>query len=125
MDTKVQNVREITNSPTEKNFRKAVHFANNLEFNDFGIDENVKANNWFGLFLDENNAYWTIQMTHKGSYALFLEDEKICVVGKDLEEKLDSFREDQLCSEERSIRSHGEYLAEYNELWANYGYGKI
>lgn len=125
MKTKVQNIVEITNSPTEKNFRKAVELANNLEFNDFGIDENVKANNWFGLFLDDNNAYWTIQKNHRGSYALFLEDEKVCVVGKDLEAKLDDFIEDQLGSDERSIQSHREYVAEYNELWANYGYGRI
>ncbi|WNI34668.1 hypothetical protein [Chryseobacterium sp. SG20098] len=125
MNTKVQNKKEITNSPTEKNFRKAVELANNLEFNDFGIDENVKTNNWFGLYLDDNNAYWTIQMSHRGTYSLFLEDEKICTVGKDLEARLDDFIEDQLGSEERGIQSHKEYIAEYNELWSNYGYGRI
>lgn len=125
MKTKVQNKTQITNSPTEKNFRKAVHLANNLEFNDYGIDESVKSNNWFGLFLDDNNAYWTIQMSHRGTYALYVEDEKVCAVGKDLEQKLDAFIEDQLGAEERSIQSHKEYLAEQNELWANYGYGRI
>ena len=45
MDTKVQNKKQFTNSPTEKDFRKAVQLANNLEFIDFEVDENVKINN--------------------------------------------------------------------------------
>ncbi|SIS72879.1 MULTISPECIES: hypothetical protein [Chryseobacterium] len=125
MDTKVQNKKQFTNSPTEKDFRKAVQLANNLEFIDFEVDENVKINNWFGLFLDDSNAFWTIKMTNVGTYCLYREDEKICSVGKDLERELDAFREDQLGAEERSIQSHREYLAEQSELWANYGYGRI
>lgn len=124
MTTNLQKLISETNFFTEQNFRKAVKIANELEFTDFGIDENVKENNWFGLFLDENNAYWTIQMTRRSTYTLYVEDEKICSVGKDLEEKLDAFREDQLGAEERSVLSHREYLAEQNELWRNYGPGK-
>lgn len=125
MKTKLQNKQKPTNFFSEKDFRKAVEVSNNLEFNDFGIDENIKTNNWFGLFLDSQNAYWTIQMSHRGTYALFVEDEKVCTVGKDLEAKLDSFREDQLGSDERGIQSHSEYLAEQSELWSNYGFGRI
>lgn len=123
MITKVQQLIRETNFFSEKDFRKAIEIANNLEFNDFGIDEEVKANCWFGLFLNSKNAYWTIQISHHGNYYLYVEDEKVCKVGKDLEEKLDAFIEDQLASEERSIQSHKEYLAEQAELWSNYGYG--
>lgn len=125
MFTKVQKQQKTVSSFTEKNFRKAVYAANELDFNDFEVDENTKTNNWFGLFLDESNAYWTIKMTHKGSYALYREDDRICAVDKKLQEKLDFFREDQLGSEERSIQSHQEYLIEQSELWSNYGYGRI
>ncbi|OCK53201.1 hypothetical protein BA768_01200 [Chryseobacterium sp. CBo1] len=124
MVTNLQKLISKTNFFSEKNFRKAVQIANELEFMDFGIDEENKENNWFGLFLDENNAYWTIQMNRRGTYGLYVEDEKICAVGKELEAKIDSFREDELGAEERSVLSHREYLAEQNELWRNFGPGK-
>jgi len=125
METKVQKQTNSTNLFKEKDFRQALEIANNLEFNDFEVDENTKANNWFGLFLDDSNAYWTIHMTSAGNYALFVEDVKIGLIGKELETKLDSFREDQLSSDERSVLSLHEYRMEQIELWDNYGYGKL
>lgn len=126
MKTKVLQLISKTNFFTEKDLRKTLSAANELEFNDFGVSEKtIQEDNWFGLFLDEENAYWTIKMTSKSSYHLFVENEKICKIDKELTEKLDSFREWELGSDERSIQTHAEYLIEYNELWSNYGFGRI
>lgn len=111
---------------SEKNFRKAQNIAKELNFNEYEVSENSShADNWFGLFIDENNAFWTIQMTSTSSYHLYADDDKICKIDHDLSEKLDAFREWELGSEERSIQSHKEYRMEQKELWFNYGYGRI
>ncbi|GAB0155909.1 hypothetical protein CHRYSEOSP005_11710 [Chryseobacterium sp. Alg-005] len=120
-----QSVRK-SNSFNGKDFQTAAQLANQLKFQEFEVNEgNAPGTNWFGLFMADNNAYWSIVRTETGSYNLECDDLKVCVIDNHLEKKLDDLRQYLLGSEEREIQSFNEYKAEQNELWANYGYGKI
>lgn len=124
--TKVQQSTTKSNSFNGKDFLTASKLANELKFQDFEVSEDTRTgNNWFGLFMAENNAYWSIVRTENGKYNLECDDTKVCVIDEHLEKKLDDLRIYLLDEPTRKMQDQIEFNAFQNELWRNYGPGRI
>lgn len=122
-----------------KNFKKAAHLATTFQFDDFGIHKNIKSEpkilsegivigghyeNWIGLFFDDENGYFSIQL-HEDGWKMCYDDVPFCKISETLSKKLDEFRTWELGKEEREAQAHFEWENEREELWRNYGPGKI
>lgn len=124
--TNLQKTVENSKSFNGKDFQTARQLASQLKFQDFEINEsNTPGANWFGLFLAENNAYWSIVRSKNGKYNLECDGIKVCLIDENLEKELEIQRENILEEPSRKIHSQIEFHAFQNELWFNYGHGKI
>lgn len=122
-----------------QNFRKAVQLATQLEFDDFGFHENIKTEaqtlvtgitlsgyyeNWAGLFMDEDNGYFSLQL-HEDGWKMCYDDEPFCKISEKLSKALDGFRAWEMGKEAREEKETAEWRQERNELMRSYGPGKI
>lgn len=122
-----------------QNFQQAVQLAKEFKFDDSGFYESIKSNpttldngitisgyyeNWVGLYFDDENGYYSIQLQEDG-WKLCYDDVSFCKVPKDLSKKLDEFRERELGEPERKMQDQKAFQSFQDELWRNYGPGRI
>lgn len=104
-------------------FMKALKLAHELEFEYYEISEKHNKN-CFDIFTDLNGGTWSIEPTYAGKFNLCYEEQKVSVIGIDLESKLLTFIEDKLNEQELDGKLSQDYIDYNNELWRNYGFGK-
>lgn len=108
----------------EKHLNKAVKLAEDLKFEEFEVSEK-HFDNRFDLFVDDNGGTWSILPTYNDKFNICYEGEKVSSLSESITSELNEFIEFQLDAENIQNEHDQEYKDLQNELWKNYGYGKI
>lgn len=104
-----------------KSFKRAVELLKRLDFEEYEVNEEISYiscvdnrivyQNWFIIYIDDDNGTFAVELRENGKYYLTYDDDIICPIDGEIAEKLDAFREEELKLSEEEI-------AEAN-YWAN------
>lgn len=103
-----------------KSFKRAVELLKRLDFEEFEVNENLfftgqdgekYYQNWFSIYMDDDNGSFVAELRENGKYFLTYDGDVVCLISGEIAEKLDAFRDEELKPSEEEI-------AESN-YWAN------
>lgn len=101
-----------------KDFRKACEIIKTWQFSDYDLWDK-----WFDLFEDNQGRVWSAQ-ENNGKFWLFIDENKAFPLGK-LQEYIHDFIEAQEQEKQMEIQEEREYREYRQELFRNYGVGRI
>lgn len=101
-----------------KDFLRACQTIQNTTFDEYDIEED-----WFGLFWDKNNTYWSV-MWHNRKYYLAIDGIPMIPIGK-LQNYIYEFIDNEKAEAEKEARELREEREYRQELFRNYGVGRI
>lgn len=101
-----------------EDFLRACQTIQNTTFDEYDIEED-----WFGLFWDKNNTYWSV-MWHNRKYYLAIDGIPMIPIGK-LQNYIYEFIDNEKAEAEKEARELREEREYRQELFRNYGVGRI
>lgn len=102
-----------------KDFRKACEIIKTWQFSDYDLWDK-----WFDLFTDDMGRVWSVQEQENNKYWLFIDENKAFPIGK-LQEHIHNFIEAKEQEKREEAQGEREYREYRQELFRNYGVGRI
>lgn len=109
-----------------KSFKRAVELLKRLDFEEFEVNEEISYissvdnkivyQNWFIIYLDDDNGTFAVELRENGKYYLTYDDDLVCLIDGEIAEKLDAFREEELAKLEDDASYQYERLLEYADM---------
>lgn len=108
------------------NFKKAVELTTKLQFDDFGFHDNIKTKpytmdngiticgyyeNWIGLFFDDENGYYSLELREDG-WKLCYDGSSFCAIPERTAKQLNAFREYEMGKGAREALEDAEWRKE-------------
>ena len=89
-----------------KSFKRAVELLKRLDFEEFEVNDSISYistvdgkkvyQNWFQIYMDDDNGTYTAELRENGKYFLTYDGDVVCLISGEIAEKLDALRDEEL-----------------------------
>lgn len=110
-----------------KSFKRAVELLKKLDFEEYEVNEEISYiscvdnkivyQNWFIIYLDDDNGTFAVELRENGKYYLTYDDDLICLIDGEMAQKIDAFRDAELeKNEEDNLAYQYERKCDYADM---------
>ena len=110
-----------------KSFKRAVELLKRLDFEEFEVNDSISYistvdgkkvyQNWFQIYMDDDNGTYTAELRENGKYFLTYDGDVVCLISGEIAEKLDALRDEELAkNEEDNLAYQYERKCDYADM---------